>query len=104
MAAEVCRDCLLCLARIGTTAKAAPCERLLGLGAESVYVELVRPACRHVVPRSARGPWTDEQLRTLLDCASRMAAATGHDLGECVDELRRMAKSEARRLVWDKGA
>ena len=100
MAAVTCRDCLLCLARIGTQAKAAPCERLLSSGVQgSVSVGLDQLACGHSVPRSAHGPWTDEQIATLLDGARRMGAATGHSVRECVEELRRMVKSEALRLV-----
>lgn len=89
-----CGDCLYCLARVGTRAKAAPCDRLVSMGFTSVYVELDMPSCEGAVPRSLGGPWSEEQLSTLLDCAARMTSATGHGLRDCVEELRRAVRAE----------
>lgn len=67
----------------------------------TVYVGLSQPACDDgFVPRSSRGPWTDDEHRRLLDSARVMAGMVGRPVGECVCELTRIVRAEAMHISW----
>jgi len=47
--------------------------------------------------------WTDEQRRVLVECAVHTTELVGHELHDCLFELRRLVKEYRENKVDDYG-